>query len=571
MGAIDVGREGKFYTLNGEVVRPNKFYGIGGFKFPNHIWGWITAGKGTPTSGGKHLSNAKRYIEKEVLGNGCRRMRSPLELTLWTGPYFDVSDQAPIPWRGHSNIANTLELMNLRAGTGSAFSLTPGMKKLIRMYVVLAREFDIVIEIPVLWTIKSEAKGGAAKRLGFDSDPPDPRMRFTRTPFEANGGSEHGVALWNEHVLAEHGVGAYLHRLRNDGDGDGPHRVDPGGLNLIVDAMNERTAHVPEIWNEKVLKSVARRWNEREQPGAPLLISESGRADRYGAPLETSAGLSGYLGVAKHTPRSGDWDMAGDVLRSTWPKELIDSNESNMGWTQEQRAAWVRLIPKWEGLGTTDRRRWRNMHQNYVENDVYTTFHTLRAMDGGWPDTPQTPVEEDIRDITGASKLDPPPPPPDPPDPPDPPSGAKLIVTPPDKNGVRSMRVEFPEIWPRVVPGVAPEDAVTEIHDIDLPEEYTFYAAGSFIGLDRGDIGEFAVVIAARGGPEIYSRSFHKETAAPFDSEDWKRTAFVTTNKLRIWIVARTTGANEILRRGEPWSSRPDFVIRLWTHTDHHS
>jgi len=164
----------------------------------------------------------------------------------------------------------------------------------------------------------------------------------------------------------------------------------------------------------------------------------------------------------------------------------------------------------------------------------------------------------------------PPRPSPEPPRPQPQPSGAKLSVTSPDENGVRSLRVTFPTLWPRVVPGRTPEDAVTEIHDVDLPEAFTFYAGGSFIGLDRGDVGEYAVVIASRGGPEIYSRSFHKETAAPFDSEDWKRAAFVTMDTLRIWIVARTTGPNEILRRGETWSSRPDFVIRLWT-TGHHS
>ena len=210
-------------------------------------------------------------------------------------------------------------------------------------------------------------------------------------------------------------------------------------------------------------------------------------------------------------------------------------------------------------------------YRRFIEHAIplvdYFILHDEKGVETlvDWP-RKETRLEKWARDYFGTDASPEPPVPPEPPTP-----GAKLFVTAPDKNGVRSIRVEFPGLWPRVVPGIKSEDRVTEIHDVDLPEAFTFYAAGSFIGLDRGDIGEYAVVIAARGGPEIYSRSLHKETIAAFDSEDWKHVAFVTTDKLRIWLVAGTGGANDILRAGQPWSSRPHFGVRLWTYTGHHT
>lgn len=399
MKKIDVGRKGKFYTLNGEVVKPDKFYGIGGFKWVNNIFAWVRGGA-HGEGGGVHLTRAKRYVEEEVLGNGCRRMRAPAENILWTRPYFDLDPSLPAPYN-KPNVANTLALVNLYMGTGSGFSLSLGMKKVIRMFVNIAREYEIVIEAPWLWTIKSEARGEAADRLGFDDDP---RRRFDR-------GETNGVAIWNEHFMAAHGVGAYLHLLRTVGDGEGIHRVDPGPLNLIHDTMNEYTARVPlPPWPEDVLRAVARRFRERDAPLEQiLLISQSGPADTYDPPLQSRHGSSGYSGPCLHPPRSGAWDKTGDIMRGTWPGELIDVNESQLGMTQEQRAFWIPMIDKWRGLGSTDMAKWARMHENFVERDIYTTFHTMRAMDGGWPETPEGVVEETIRGITGGGGVTPPP------------------------------------------------------------------------------------------------------------------------------------------------------------------
>lgn len=398
MKMIDVGKQGKFYTLNGQVVKPDKFIGIDGFKFVNHVWSWVKGGT-HGEGGGVHLTRAKKYIEQEVLGNGCQRMRAPFELLLWGEPYFNLATSNPAPYN-KTNSANTLELVNLFVGTGSGFSLTPGFRKVFRMFVNLAREYEIVIEVPLLWTIKSEARGSVASRLGFDEDP--------RNRFGKDGKS--GVSIWNEHYLAAHGVGAYAHLLRTQGDGDGVSRVEPGPLNLIFDYMNEYTAHVPTVWDKSTLRNVVRRMRERDAPLEQVaLISQSGDANRYDPPLESQLGKEGFSGPCLHPPRDGEWAKTGSVMRGQWPNELIDVNESQLGMTEEQRAFWVPLIPKWAGLGSSDMSTWARMHENFIENDVYTTFHNMRGMDAYWPETAETVVEETIRGITGGGGVTPPP------------------------------------------------------------------------------------------------------------------------------------------------------------------
>ncbi|MCP4201146.1 MAG: hypothetical protein GY769_04350 [bacterium] len=396
-----VDREGKFYSIDGEIVRPRDFVGVGGFKFVNHVVAWVQGGHGGE-GGGVHLDRAERYIERDVLGLGCRRMRSPVELMFWGGPYFDLPTDGSVPAPyNRPNVANTLSLVNLRCGTGGGFSMTPKLEKVIRKLILLARKHDIIIEVPWLWTIKGEA-GRKTKHH------PDPRLR-------------HGVSAWNEHYLAAQGIGAYLQKLYTQGDGEGETRVDPGGLNLISDACNEYTAHA-DVFTRSQLLNIAARWQVRDAPSQPInLISQSGVLDRYDPPLESDEGARGYDGPCTHPPRSRsrdkhgreyDWDETGDAMRNEWPDELLDANESQLLMTKAQRDFWVPLIPKWAGLGSTDMRKCRAMHECFLRNDIYTTLHTFRGMDGGWPETAQTVVEDTVREITGGGGPPPPPPPP---------------------------------------------------------------------------------------------------------------------------------------------------------------
>lgn len=141
-----------------------------------------------------------------------------------------------------------------------------------------------------------------------------------------------------------------------------------------------------------------------------------------------------------------------------------------------------------------------------------------------------------------------------------------LHPSPPDANGIISLRFEFTG-WPRVVPGIVAEDAVTERHQVKLPKRMRVYAASAFVGVDRGDVGEYAIEVGAAGGPEMYLESRHKEAPTNFDA--WTPPRYVAmngvvTDEVVINIVARTSGANDILRRGQPWSSRPHFGLVMW-------
>ncbi len=394
MGKINVGRSGKWYTLNGEIVKPKDFWGIGGFKFANHIAAWATG------QGEAHLDRAQRYIENEVVGLGCRRMRAPVELLLWSGPYFDLPADGDAPYN-IPNLANTQAVVNLNVNTGSGFSLPPLFKRIVRMYVKLAREFDIVIEVPWIWTIKVRA----TKRTKHY---PDPRE-------ESNGGK--GISAWLEHYMASRGVGGYLELLATKGDGDGNSRVDAGPLNLLHDFCNEYATHTEDQqFSKGQLRSMCRRWRTRDAMSQKvILISQaSGRGDTYDPPLQSKVGDEGFSGVCVHPPRDVqkgvDWDETGDLIRGTWLNELIDVNESQLLVTQADREYWFVKIPKWAGLGSTDMVKCERMHENFTENDIYSTLHTMRAMDAYHPETEQGVVEDTVRRITGGTGPPPPPP-----------------------------------------------------------------------------------------------------------------------------------------------------------------
>lgn len=397
---IRVGRVGKYYTLNNKIVKPHEFFGINGFKFANHIVAGIDTGNTV------HFDTARRYIENEVLGLGCQRMRAPIELMFWSGPYFDLPADGVAPYN-IPNVANTPDLVDLHSPTGSKFrGVTPKLKKVIRHYVRLAREFDIIIEIPVIWTIK----GKATKRTKHY---PDPRL-------EKNGGK--GISAWNEHYLASKGIGGYMQQLFTEGDGEGSNRVDPGGLNFLYDHCNEYTVGA-DPFTKGQLRSMARRWQHRDAPSQRvILISEgSGFVDEYIPPLESKVGVEGYDGPCKHPPRlkekistgkKVDWDKTGDAMRNKWPRELLDANESQLMLTQAQRDYWIPRIPKWAGLGSTNMEKCERMHRSFIKNEIYVTFHTFRSMDTYCPEIPQTVVEETVCRITGGTFEPPPPPPP---------------------------------------------------------------------------------------------------------------------------------------------------------------
>jgi len=366
MSQYVIGRSGHSYTLNGETVTPRELVFVDMFKGRNHIaaglWG----------KGGHHTENYKRYIAdwREL---GVRGFRIPPEVRFWGPPYFDNPDYP-----------NERCFLNLACGTGSAFELPEGFKKQIRVMVRLARELDVILEIPWLWTIKGKG----------DDDP------------------RRDVSKWNEHYIAH--VGWYLHHLRHLGDGVGGHRVDPGGLNILSELANEYRVHADEF-DDKQLRNILRRWHTRDCPGELLGVSQSQPKHEYYPQL--GLGAESPDDIRLHTRRDGDWENApGEIVRKFWKYGVpIFINESILHMTQSQWNYWISKIPKWHGLATTDAGRFMRLHRDLWERGIYSTFHTLRGMDGGWPESAPGRLEEMIAEELGGST--PPPPPPPPPEP----------------------------------------------------------------------------------------------------------------------------------------------------------
>jgi len=363
MSQYVVGRSGRSYTLNGKTVTPRELVFVDMFKGRNHFAAWMNG------KGGQHVTNFKRYIA-EWRQLGVRGFRIPPELRFWGPPYFDNPD--------HPNETCSVDL---GCPTGSAFRLSNGFKVQTRMMVRLAREMDVVLEIPWLWTIKGKGDG-------------DPRR---------------DVSVWNEHYIAN--VGAYLHLLRTRGDGEGEHRVDPGGLNILSELANEYRVHADEF-NYTQLRNIFRRWHTRDCPGELLGVSQSQPKHEYTPGL--GLGMESPDDIRLHTRRDGDWENApGEIVTKFWKHNIpIFINESILHMTQSQWNYWIPRIPKWTGLATTDAGRFVRLHRGFWERGIYSTLHTMRGMDGGWPESPPGVLEEMIAEELGGNAPPPPPPPP---------------------------------------------------------------------------------------------------------------------------------------------------------------
>lgn len=361
----------RFYTVGGQVVKPRDFVGRDGFKFVNHIARWARGG------GDVHIGRARRWIEERIVGLGLEVMRSPTELEFWGPPYFN---QIGVP--GRPDDPNEQNIVNLNAGTGSHFRLSSLQKKIIRMFVRLAREYGIFIEVPWCWTIKGEGPSSQ-----------DPRK---------------DVSVWNEHYLAAQGVGAYITELRTQGDGEGAHRVDPGYIPFINEAANEAHVHA-DRWNKTQLRNIFRRWHNRDAHEI-LGISMRGAGGDY-IP-EMDRGQESPDDIRVHPKRHGEWwNTGGDLVRwyGKWNVPIY-CNESMLYITQEERAFWVPLIPKWAGLGSSDLGKYWQMIEDFLDHDIYVTIHDFEGMTTD-PRRPMGRFDEMIAERFGGST--PPPPPPD--------------------------------------------------------------------------------------------------------------------------------------------------------------
>lgn len=360
-------------------------------------------------------------------------------------------------------------------------------------------------------------------------------------------------------------VGEIDHAMRVTG-------IEMGRLNhlypkalILVNTVNEWGAGSKLKLNE--VNMWATRWyRDNYWPGVPVseipLFADSGGTQRNVYKIGTNA-YHAYMMHPERRPKDREWWEMPDTgrMRDIAGSYPIGFNES-MYYVEEADAerarGWYNNRRGWDA-------DWSNFEKFY-ENSVNQIDYNIIHDEKGAGTLVEWPRKETRMEAWAKSVFDgiDPRPIPDP----EPEKKPEVFISGEDDNGVRSIRIEFPGIWPRVVLGASEADAVREEYVVKLPEAWTFYAGGSFIGLDRGDVGEYDVVVAANNGPEIYSRSLHKEVPETFDAEDWKYASWVNTDELRIWINARTTGANDILRRGQPWSSRPHFGIRLWTYPE---
>lgn len=169
----------------------------------------------------------------------------------------------------------------------------------------------------------------------------------------------------------------------------------------------------------------------------------------------------------------------------------------------------------------------------------------------GWP-RPETCIDRWAREHLAGELPRPPPPPPQPP----PPAGARAELKGPDLDGRYSVTLVLPG-WPRIVQGIDDSSVVNERYEIALPFRMRLYAADSFIGLDQGDVGEFAIEIDdARSGMEGYQRSLHLPPRAGYDAFEPQYRA-LSTDRLMVYVTARVTGAST--RTGR-WEARPHFA-----------
>lgn len=267
-----------------------------------------------------------------------------------------------------------------------------------------------------------------------------------------------------------------------------------------------------------------------------------------------------------HPPRGGEWIEAPLRYREKWPNELLDYNESQMLWTSAQRKAWVGLIPKWEGLGSTDIDAVLAMYSNMETVGGYVTAHTLRGMDGGWPETPQTEVEDALREYNGGTGR---PPPPDPPVPPPPPAEGMTVVSGANFRWLSSL--DFPHVVDVQEDGDEPWQREYRVTLGAQP--FGVAAVDFFFGHDRGDRFEMDVTIWGDAYEREHMRYFvarrvEEQTAPSGEASILVHLpAPLMLRYIKVLVLCRITGANSGVHSEHPsskkWRGNFDLNIGL--------
>lgn len=328
---------------------------------------------------------------------------------------------------------------------------------------------------------------------------------------------------------------------------------------IIPNVRNEWNAHNESGHSLHEVNMWAVRW-ERDQywPGSQPIVCPGG-ADDYTYDVGPPGSGKFAMGLI-HPDRQPDdrkwWDLPNiNRLRSHSGGMPVGFNES-MYYVEkedEQRALnWYRNRRGWTAYWD----EYRKFAEAAIDNVDYFIFHDEKGSqcDLSWPRA-KTRLEEHFGDSTN---------PPNPP-PPEPDKKPKLVLRGPDLNGVYSVHIILQD-WPRVVEGIDASSAVEQKYVVDLPFPMRIYAIDSFIGLDRGDIGEFGVEVDDnRSGLQGYQRSLHKEGDLAFDANA-PQYRWLHTDQLAVYVIARVTGPST---RTKVWKARPHFSAYVygWKYT----
>jgi len=148
-----------------------------------------------------------------------------------------------------------------------------------------------------------------------------------------------------------------------------------------------------------------------------------------------------------------------------------------------------------------------------------------------------------------------------------------MIVTRVGQDALKRVQwmCEFPD-YPKVVYGGSEDLVLRESYHWVFDKPVSFYAADSFIGLDRGDIGEFDIYAYVNAGFPIYKRSLHMQQAMPYNAYEVQYYSG-KGQRLAIDLVARVTATNNLLddqsirlyRNNNRLSARPHFALYLYS------
>jgi hypothetical protein len=356
-----IGTRGRRYTVGGKSVVAREFVFRDAFKFCNYLARFAMG------MGGGALGDARRYIEERIVGLGLKGMRAPPEVDLWNeGYWIEPPNQTPV--------------VDLESKTGSRFRLSGHQKAVIRMMVLYAREYDIVIEVPWCWTIKSPREEWNGKKW-VTRDPRAPGLVGDEAAAECS--------TWNEFYLRA--IGRYLRQLRDEGDGQKKSRVDPGPIPILNEAANEYNTVGLGGWSRESVSQIMQRWHVHDTPSSEngddyelLGISQGGplrwdNRDKKFVPEpyvpKLGNGKWSPDDIRIHPPRDIElpwWEVGKHIAEAPYPDNLpIFVNETIL---LMPAAAYDSPGHKWRGLGTKDHEKYFQMVEDLTNRGYYVTI-----------------------------------------------------------------------------------------------------------------------------------------------------------------------------------------------------